>query len=153
MTTQNNQHAFQAQEIQAVYKRLHDGQLVTIECAKDSEQYIRKFWPVQISYQEAFMVIYMNQSNKVIAHNVISIGGITGTFVDLRMIFQNALLSSAVSLVLVHNHPSGQNRPSEADKKLTKQIVEAGKILNICVLDHIILTEDSYYSFADDLMI
>lgn len=102
---------------------------------------------------EEFWVIYLNQKNKVIDKKKISLGGITYTAVDSRIIFEIALKENATGIILVHNHPSGTLTPSEADKKLTKNIKEAGKLLNIQLLEHVIITQKSYFSFADEGLI
>jgi len=99
---------------------------------------------------EEFWVLYLNNSNKVIYKTQISKGGITGTVVDIRIIYKTALEHNATSLVLCHNHPSGVLQASEADKQITRKLKEAGKQLDILVLDHVIVTERSYFSFADE---
>ncbi|MCL9805199.1 DNA repair protein RadC [Flavobacterium amniphilum] len=99
---------------------------------------------------EEFWVLYLNNSNKVIHKSQISKGGITGTLVDTRLVFQTALEYYATSVILIHNHPSGKLQASDADKQITKKLTEAGKHLDILVLDHIIVTEKSYFSFADE---
>ncbi len=99
---------------------------------------------------EEFWVIYLNNSNKVIAKSQISKGGITGTVVDKRIIFKTAFENNAVAMILTHNHPSGKLKPSDADIKITNELKLAGKQLDVPVLDHIIITENGYYSFADD---
>lgn len=99
---------------------------------------------------EEFHVIYLNNSNKVIDSHALSKGGITGTLVDIRLAFKQALNLGATSTILVHNHPSGNLNPSAADKQLTQKFKTAGESLDIKVLDHIIITEKSYYSFADE---
>ncbi len=99
---------------------------------------------------EEFWVLFLNNSNKVIYKSQISKGGITGTIVDLRIVFKLAFEQNAVALILVHNHPSGKLTPSDADKKLTQKIKTAGENLDIQVLDHIIITENDYFSFADE---
>lgn len=99
---------------------------------------------------EEFWVLYLNNANKVIAKNQLSKGGMTGTVVDVRIIFKSALESGAVAIVLCHNHPSGNLKPSEADKEITKKVKIAGKSLDINVLDHLIVTQNGYYSFADE---
>lgn len=98
---------------------------------------------------EEFWIIYLNNSNKVIQKNQLSKGGITGTLVDVRLVMKNAIEFGAVGLVLVHNHPSGTLKPSTADKQLTNKLKIAGESLDIKVLDHIIVTEADYFSFAD----
>ena len=99
---------------------------------------------------EEFWVMYLNNSNKVIYKSQISKGGITGTLVDTRLVFQTALEYYATSVILIHNHPSGKLQASDADKQITRKLTEAGKHLDILVLDHIIVTEKSYFSFADE---
>jgi len=80
----------------------------------------------------------------------VSSGGIAGTSVDLRLVFAAALKANAVSLIMIHNHPSGQITPSEADKQITRKVREAGRILDITMLDHLIITPETYYSFVDE---
>jgi DNA repair protein RadC len=99
---------------------------------------------------EVFAVLYLNRANKVNHFEIISEGGITGTVADPRIILRKALESDAVNLILCHNHPSGSLRPSRADELLTEKIREAASYLDIKVLDHIIVSEDGYYSFADE---
>lgn len=99
---------------------------------------------------EEFHVIYLNNSNKVIDRHSLSKGGITGTLVDIRLAFKQALQLGATATILVHNHPSGNLSPSAADKQLTQKFRTAGESLDIKVLDHIIITEKSYFSFADE---
>lgn len=99
---------------------------------------------------EEFWVAYLNNSNQVINTLQLSKGGITGTFVDVRLIVKPALLNSATAIILAHNHPSGGLKPSNEDKRLTEKIYKAAVSLDIKVLDHIIVTEKAYFSFADE---
>lgn len=99
---------------------------------------------------EEFWVLYLNNSNKVMYKTQISKGGITGTVVDTRIVYKIALEHNATSLILCHNHPSGVLLASEADKQITRKLKEAGKQLDILVLDHVIITEQSYFSFTDE---
>lgn len=99
---------------------------------------------------EEFWVLYLNNSNKVMYKTQISKGGITGTLVDTRIIYKIALEYNATSLILCHNHPSGVLQASDADKQITRKLKEAGKQLDVLVLDHVIVTETSYFSFADE---
>jgi DNA repair protein RadC len=99
---------------------------------------------------EEFWIIYLNNSNKVIQKNQLSKGGITGTLVDVRLALKTALEVGAVGLILAHNHPSGTLKPSEADKNLTQKLKVAAQSLDIKILDHLIITESSYFSFADE---
>jgi DNA repair protein RadC len=99
---------------------------------------------------ELFAVIFLNQANRVNHFEIISQGGITGTVADPRIILKKALEKNAVSLILCHNHPSGSLKPSKADEELTYKIKEAAKYFDIKVLDHIIVSEEGYFSFADE---
>ncbi|WP_281755133.1 RadC family protein [Neptunitalea chrysea] len=99
---------------------------------------------------EEFWVAFLNNSNNVLSTSQLSKGGITGTLVDIRLIFKQALSNGATSIILAHNHPSGTLRPSEMDKNLTQKISDAGLSLDIKVLDHLIVTEKTYFSFADE---
>lgn len=102
---------------------------------------------------EEFWVIYVNQNNKVLYKERISQGGISGTIVDVRLIMKTAIEQMATGIFIAHNHPSGNLRPSQEDIKMTKQIHEAGKIMNITLIDHLIITQDSFYSFANENLI
>lgn len=102
---------------------------------------------------EEFWVLCLNNSNKVIYQFQLSKGGLTSTVVDIRMLFKTALEHLSTAILLIHNHPSGQLRPSQADKEITKKIAQAGEHLEIRLLDHIIITRESYYSFADNGLI
>lgn len=99
---------------------------------------------------EVFGVIFLNRANKINQFEIISQGGITGTVADPRVILKKALEAEAVSMVLCHNHPSGSLKPSRADEELTHKIKEAARFLDIAVIDHIIVSNEGYYSFADD---
>lgn len=99
---------------------------------------------------EEFWIILLNQSAKVIAKELISKGGLTGTVADPKIIFNIALQHSAASIMMTHNHPSGNLKPSQLDIDLTKKIAAAGRLLDIKVLDHLIITNDGFYSFADE---
>jgi len=99
---------------------------------------------------EEFWILYLNNSNKIIEQFQISKGGITGTLVDVRITLRKALELGAVSLILAHNHPSGNLNPSEADKQLTLKLKTAAESMDIKILDHLIVTEKSYFSFADE---
>lgn len=102
---------------------------------------------------EEFWVIYLNNSNKIVFNTQISKGGITGTVVDSRLIFKRAMELFATALILCHNHPSGNLKPSQSDINLTDKIKKGGDVLDIKVLDHVIITEKDYFSFADENMI
>lgn len=98
---------------------------------------------------EVFAVAYLNQANRINHFEIVSKGGITGTVADPRVILKKALLEEAVSLILCHNHPSGSLQPSRADRELTKKLKDAAKLFDISLYDHIIVSDNGYFSFAD----
>jgi DNA repair protein RadC len=99
---------------------------------------------------EEFWILFLNNSNKVIYKTQLSKGGITGTVVDIRLVFKMALEQNATSIILTHNHPSGKLQASDADIQITKKLKLAGQQLDITILDHIIITENGFYSFQDE---
>ncbi len=99
---------------------------------------------------EEFWIIGLNNNNKMIAHKRISMGGLDQTAADVRIIFRELILMNATAFIAVHNHPSGNLHPSRQDKELTKKIAQAGSIMSIRLLDHIIIASDGYYSFNDE---
>lgn len=106
----------------------------------------------KIEHVEEFIILLLNRANKVLGWVKISQGGLTGTVADPRIIFQAALVTNATSIILSHNHPSGNKTPSSADIELTRKIKAAGQFLDIAIFDHLIITPDGYYSFADEGM-
>ncbi|MFI8379295.1 DNA repair protein RadC [Leeuwenhoekiella sp. NPDC079379] len=99
---------------------------------------------------EEFWILYLNNANKVLSMHQLSKGGMTGTLVDVRLVFKKALETGAVSIILAHNHPSGTLKASQADKNITEKLKKASESLDIKVLDHLIITEKAYFSFADE---
>lgn len=99
---------------------------------------------------EEFWIVYLNNSNKVLHRSQLSKGGITGTLVDVRLVMKQALEIGAIALILAHNHPSGGLKPSVADKHITQKLIKAAEALDIKVLDHLIITQKEYFSFADE---
>jgi DNA repair protein RadC len=99
---------------------------------------------------EVFAVVFLNKSNKINHFEILSKGGMTSTVVDPRLLFKKALEVGATSIVLCHNHPSGSLKPSRADEELTTKLKEAGKYLEIKILDHLIVSDEGFYSFADE---
>jgi DNA repair protein RadC len=122
--------------------------LDSITCSKDGFNILRPIL-MDLNHEE-FWILLLNQAGKVTAKELISKGGLTGTVADPKIIFSIALQQNAVSIVMAHNHPSGNLKPSQLDIELTKKIASAGKLLDIKVLDHLIVTNDGYYSFADE---
>ena len=102
-----------------------------------------------IEHREKMVALYLSRANRVVSWVTIGLGGINSTVADIRIILQAALLCNACSIVLAHNHPSGQLQPSEADIKLTTKVQQAAKLMEIDILDHVIVTSYDYYSFAD----
>jgi DNA repair protein RadC len=116
--------------------------------SRDIAEFLRaKF---QYMKREIFVVVFLNRANKIMHHEIVSEGGITGTVADPRVILKKALEHDAVNIILCHNHPSGSVKPSRQDEELTQKIKEAARYLDIKVVDHIIVSEDGYYSFADE---
>ena len=125
----------------------------TIHGAKDIHKLLinRVYDEETIGYKETFKVLLLNNANKIIGYTTISEGGLTSTIVDVRMILQTALVSNATSIILTHNHPSGNPHPSIHDDNLTKKIKSACELMDIRLLDHIIVTPyDSFYSCCDE---
>ena len=102
---------------------------------------------------EEFWIVYLNNSNKVLHKEQLSKGGLTGTVVDVRLVFKKAIELFSTAIILCHNHPSGKLQPSQADKSITNKLKLAGETLDIKVLDHLIITENAYFSFADENII
>ena len=125
----------------------------TISGAKDIHNLLvnRVFDADTIGYKETFKVLLLNNANKIIGYATISEGGLTSTIVDVRVVIQTALVSNATSIILTHNHPSGNPRPSIQDDSLTKKIKSACELMDIRLLDHIIVTPyNSFYSYCDE---
>lgn len=118
--------------------------------SNDTYKILRKHWSDKISYKEEFYILLLNRANVIIGISKISEGGLSGTVVDPKMIFQSALKANAANIILAHNHPSGNLQPSGADISITKRLVQAGLFLELPIIDHIIITETNYYSFADE---
>ena len=138
-------------EINVSYKNpVKYSEMKQITCSADTVNLLRSAWSDQMQYREEFVVLLLNRANRVLGFTLISKGGTAGTVVDTKMIFQIALKANASGVILSHNHPSGNTTPSEADISLTKKVISGGKLLDISVLDHIILTEETQYSFADN---
>ncbi len=102
---------------------------------------------------EEFWILYLNNANKVLLRSQLSKGGLTGTLVDVRVVMKQALELGAVALILAHNHPSGTLKPSKADIEVTQKLQNAGAALDIKILDHLIITQKTYFSFADDQLL
>jgi DNA repair protein RadC len=152
MESTNEKTLFEVAEIQLSYKsKVRPSLCPKITGSKDVYEVLERYWDEdRIEFVEQFKVLLLNRANKVIGIYEVSTGTTTATVADPKSIFVAALKGNASAVILAHNHPSGNLTPSEADIKLTKDLVAAGKFLHIPVLDHIIITSETYYSFADE---
>ena len=139
-------------EVELVYKtKVKPSQRPKVSTVKECYELLKELWNENtIEMQEEFKVMLLNRANKVIGIYEASAGGLTGTVADPRLILAAALKSLAVSIILCHNHPSGNLKPSRADEELTQKIKCAAAYHDIKVIDHIIITSEGYYSFADE---
>jgi DNA repair protein RadC len=152
METTNEKKQWEVAEIQLSYKsNVKPSLRPKITSSRDAHEVLKRVWNDSvIELCEQFKVIFTNRANKVLGVFEVSTGGIAGTVADPKLIFVAALKAGATGLILSHNHPSGNLTPSHADIELTKKIKEGGRLLEIQVLDHIIITSENYYSFADE---
>ena len=123
-------------------------ELKQIKCSGDVKDLLAPYF-ADLTHEE-FFCIFLNRANKVIKIDQVSKGGISGTVTDVRIIIKNAVLLTASGVIVAHNHPSGNLNPSESDIKITTKIKEAGNLLDIQLLDHLIIYDSDYYSFADN---
>jgi DNA repair protein RadC len=139
----------------SLVKEKSDFKRVKISSSKDAAEYAHKFYGSDIGIVESFFLMLLNNANNTIGYVKISEGGITGTLVDVRVVCHYVLQALATGVILVHNHPSGTLKPSEADNQLTQKIKKAFNLLDVKLLDHIIIVPDdkNYCSFADDNLI
>ena len=122
-----------------------------IQTVRSSHDVFQLFRPILMDLMhEEFWVLLLNRANRVMSKVMISKGGLAGTVADPKMIFHHALLNQASAMILVHNHPSGNLQPSQADRDITKKLRNAGDFLDLPVLDHLIVTEAGFFSFADE---
>lgn len=142
----------QVAEVELIYKsKIKASERPQITTSRDAYELLKQAWDEnKIQFIEQFKVILLNRRNRVLGICEISSGGITGTFADCRLIFVAALKANATSVMLAHNHPSGSVQPSKSDLDLTEKIKHAGIFLDIKVVDHLILSDEKYYSFADE---
>jgi DNA repair protein RadC len=137
-------------EIEVFYKPAISDKPI-ISSSLDAYNVLVNFFPSEtLCLQERFVAMYLNRSNRVIGVYPMSVGGITGTVVDVRLLLSVALKTAATGVILAHNHPSGNLKPSEADKELTIKIREACKLMDIQLLDHLIISSTGSYSFEDE---
>jgi len=122
----------------------------TIKDSKTAADFIRQFYGDDLEVFESFFVLMLNKANKTIGYAKISQGGIAGTVVDVRIVMKYAVESLATGIIVAHNHPSGNLKPSDGDKQITYKLKSACLIMDVPLLDHVILTADGYTSFADE---
>lgn len=139
-------------EIQLVYRsNVKPSQRPKVSSSRDAYEVFFKNWDLdKIKFVEQFKVMLLNRANKVLGIYELSCGSVSGTVADPKLVFVAALKANASSIILAHNHPSGCLNPSQADINLTKKLKEGGKLLDIAVLDHVIVTNEGHYSFADE---
>jgi len=145
---------FIANELKLSYHKNSKLSIDDFRCINNSRlmnKTFRLIWDMEeFEIRESFYALYFNTKLDVIGYRKIADGGLDAVMVDMRLIMSSALLCNATRIAVAHNHPSGTLRPSAADRTLTNKIIEAGKVLDIQLLDHIVLTSDNYYSFRDE---
>jgi DNA repair protein RadC len=151
----NQLHNYQVSELQVIYKqKFKPSDRPKINSSKESYNILIEGWNKgTIGFIEEFKILLLNRGHRVIGSFEVSSGGICGTIADPKVIFSVALKCCAVYIILAHNHPSGNLKPSQADIQMTQKLCSAGSILDISVLDHIILSTEGYYSFTDEGLI
>ncbi|MDX5438715.1 MAG: JAB domain-containing protein [Pontibacter sp.] len=139
-------------EIKLTYRsKVKPSERPQVTSSTDCAEVLRQSWDTgKIEFVEQFKVMLLNRANRVLGIYVLSTGGVAGTVADPKLIFAAALKACASAIILSHNHPSGNTKPSAADLQLTKKMKQGGELLDITVLDHIILTSETYYSMADE---
>ena len=142
-------------EVSLIYRsKIKPSQRPFIKRSEDAYRILLAHWDMDtIDFVEQFKILYLNRGNGVLASYELSTGGLTGTVADPRLIFATALKLNATAIILCHNHPGGTLSPSHADRIITDKIKNAGKLLDILLSDHIILTSESYFSFADECLL
>ena len=146
---------FKVSEIELVYRsKVKASQRPSVMSSSDAYRIFMDSWNTdRIEMAEEFKALLLNRANKALGVVLISSGGVSGTVVDMRLIFSSAIKANASSIIVCHNHPSGNLKPSDLDSKLTEKIKKAGKIIEIEILDHLIVTKEGFYSFADQGLI
>ncbi len=151
-TLLNEQLSNQIAEVELIYKtKIKASERVKISTSRDAADLLRKTWDEnKIEFVEQFKMLLLNRANKVLGIFEVSTGGVSSTVVDLKVIFAAALKANSSSIIISHNHPSGNLKPSNADEALTQKIKLGGQYLDIKLFDHIIVSSEGYYSFADE---
>lgn len=139
-------------EIEVSYSsKFKISELPTITDAKSAYQiFLEKWDKSKLGFVEQFKVLFLNRGNRVLGISILSTGGMTGTIVDARVLFAAALKCNACGIIIAHNHPSGRLWPSDSDRIFTRRIRDAGKLLDIRLIDHLIVTAEGFYSFEEE---
>lgn len=155
MENTNEKKLYQVAEIQLTYKsNVKPSLRPKISTSKDARDVFMESWDdTKLELVEQFKIMLTNRANKVLGIFELSTGGVSGTVADPKLIFAAAIKGAASGIIMAHNHPSGNLNPSQADIDLTRKIKEGGRLLEIQLLDHIILTSEGYYSFTDEGLI
>ena len=144
----------QVSEVQLSYKnKVKKADRIKISNSQNCYDAVKDYYSDFVDYKEKFGVLVMNRDNEALAFKIVSEGDLTGTVVDMKEIFLIAIKVRGSSIIIFHNHPSGKLKPSESDKKITDKISKSGKMLDVNLLDHIIISSEGYYSFADEGLI
>jgi len=143
---------YEVAEVELIYKsKVKASKRPKITSAKEAYQVLIKAWDEnKIEFVEQFKVLFLNKANKILGIYDVSTGGISGTVADPRVIFAAALKANCCGIIISHNHPSGNIKPSRQDEELTQKIKQAGQLLEIKLLDHIIISNEGFYSFTDE---
>lgn len=136
-------------EVALVYKKKSINK-VSVKESRDAVDFSRNIWPDDINIRESVVVLHLNRCNNIISWFNLSNGGISGTVCDVRLAVKTAIDSLASGVIMIHNHPSGNSKPSDSDSKIALKMKEGMKFLGIEMLDNIIITDDGHYSFADN---
>ncbi len=143
---------YQISEVELIYKsKFKTSERPQITKSADAYDILLNLWDEnKLGLVEQFKILLLNTANRVIGISIISTGGIAGTVADPRIVFATALKANASKIILAHNHPSGNLQPSKADQDLTAKMKDAGNFLDLHVIDHLIVSQEGYYSFGDD---
>jgi DNA repair protein RadC len=152
METRMNASWYNVAEVELIYKsKVKASERPQITSSKEAYQVLMQLWDEnKIEFVEQFKVLFLNKANKVLGVYDVSTGGISGTVADPRVIFVAALKANCCGIIVSHNHPSGNLKPSRQDEELTQKIKNAGQLLDIKLFDHVIVTNETYFSFADE---
>jgi DNA repair protein RadC len=151
-----NQTQITVSEVKLIYRtKIKASERLKVKCSRDAYDIFMENWdPDSIEHTEEFKILLMNRSNSVLGIFPVSKGGLSGTVTDVRLIYQAAIKANASGIILAHNHPSSNINPSESDINITQKIKDAGILMDIQLLDHLIIcTDGDYYSFADNSLI